>query len=283
MKQLTKERIKKPLLCVLAFGVSFAVIFLFGIVGEIVGLIVCGDDFLLPELLIVAIGEVGMLFAAITACWFVKKKHGTRLRETVRIKGFDPLVPLMLLLFDHGVTELVIHGVGAVMSRFMAIEPDPPLELSLISVIGAVVFAPLFEEILCRFGWCELARGAYSLPFVVIGNGLLFSVIHLYNIQGFFGVLAGGMMMAYVYCKTRNILYTMIEHALYNAMCFVDLSVVFGDYAYMENGFILYELRWLIFNAVLVATGAVYFLTVFRKKYAENYFETDPETGLAVI
>ncbi len=281
MKQFTKERIKKPLLCILSFGISFLVIVITSIVMIIADISFEEGDIVF-EIIIELAGEIGMLLSAVVACAFVRKRHGTTLKSTIKLKGFDPMVPLMLLIFDHGITELMSHCVGAVLSRFMTVEPNPAVELTLISVIGAVVFAPLFEEIICRFGWCELARGAYSLPVIVIGNGFLFSIVHLYNIQGFFNVLVGGMMMAYVYCKTRNILYTMIEHALYNASCFVDFGVVFGDYSYMENGFLMYEPRWLIFNAVLVAIGAVYFLTVFRKKYTENYFAIDRETGLAL-
>ena len=151
-----------------------------------------------------------------------------------------------------------------------------------IIIISAVICAPIFEELICRFGWCELARGAYSLPIICIANGIFFSLPHMYNIQGFINVFIGGLCSAYVYCKTRNILYVIIRHALHNALCCIDLEIIFGEYATHENGFIQYSWQYLAVNAVLVIISVIYFVKVFRKKYTENYFEVNRETGLAI-
>ena len=85
-----------------------------------------------------------------------------------------------------------------------------------------------------------------------------------------------------IYCKTRNILYTILTHAIHNALCFCDLEIIFGEYASLDNGFVQYSWQYLAVNAVLVIISVIYFVKVFRKKYTENYFEVNRETGLAI-
>ena len=282
MKALTKERIKKPLLCGVAFSCSFIVPLFIGIIIQVIGLCVAGDDYEISDNLMNVLTEFGFLVAAAVVCTFVKQRHGTRLREAVSIKKFDFALPVMLMLFTWGLGEVVSHFTGLVLKNHMVVEPNTREGEFIVLFISAVIFAPIFEELICRFGWCELARGAYSLPIICIANGIFFSLPHLYNIQGFINVFIGGVCAAYVYCKTRNILYTILEHFIHNVLCCIDLEVIFGEYATYENGFIQYSWQYLAVNAVLVIISVIYFVKVFRKKYTKNYFEVNHETGLAI-
>ncbi len=281
MKALTKERIKKPLLCGAAFSFILIVPVILMMFAQIIGMFVVDENYEVSDNLVFIFTELGMLSASVIACSFVKKRHGTKLRETVKVKDFDFALPVMLMIFDWGVGEIIDHCTGLILSNFMVVEPNK-IEITVISIISAVICAPIFEELICRFGWCELARGAYSLPIICIANGIFFSLPHMYNIQGFINVFIGGLCSAYVYCKTRNILYVIIRHALHNALCCIDLEVIFGEYATYDNGFIQYSWQYLAVNAVLVIISVIYFVKVFRKKYTENYFEVNRETGLAI-
>ena len=281
MKALTKERIKKPLLCGVAFSFILIVPVILIMFAQIIGMFVVGENYEVSDNLVFIFTELGMLSASVIACSFVKKRHGTKLRETVKVKDFDFALPVMLMIFDWGVGEIIDHCTGLILSNFMVVEPNT-IEITVISIISAVICAPIFEELICRFGWCELARGAYSLPIICIANGIFFSLPHMYNIQGFINVFIGGLCSAYIYCKTRNILYVIIRHALHSALCFCDLEIIFGEYATHENGFIQYSWQYLAVNAVLVIISVIYFVKVFRRKYTENYFEVNRETGLAI-
>lgn len=281
MKALTKERIKKPLLCGVAFSFILIVPVILIMFAQIIGMFVVDENYEVSDNLVFIFTELGMLSASVIACSFVKKRHGTKLRETVKVKDFDFALPVMLMIFDWGVGEIIDHCTGLILSNFMVVEPNT-IEITVISIISAVICAPIFEELICRFGWCELARGAYSLPIICIANGIFFSLPHFYNIQGFINVFIGGLCSAYIYCKTRNILYVIIRHALHNALCFCDLEIIFGEYASLDNGFVQYSWQYLAVNAVLVIISVIYFVKVFRKKYTENYFEVNRETGLAI-
>ncbi|MBQ5319552.1 MAG: CPBP family intramembrane metalloprotease [Oscillospiraceae bacterium] len=283
MKALTKERIKKPLLCGVAFSFILIVPVILMMFATIIGMLVVDENYEVSDNLIFIFTELGMLSASVIACSFVKKRHGTKLRETVKVKDFDLAVPIMLMIFGWSTGEIIDHCTGLILSNFMVVEPNVN-EITIISFISAVICAPIFEELICRFGWCELARGAYSLPIICIANGIFFSLPHMYNIQGFINVFIGGLCSAYVYCKTRNILYVIIRHAIHNvfALGFDSLKIIFGEFATYENGFVQYSWQYLAVNAVLVIISVIYFVKVFRKKYTENYFEINRETGLAI-
>ncbi len=281
MKELTKQRIKKPFLTLLPMFVCFGVLALVFMTETFVGLGNQEHDYEFPEMVLTIAGRCAVFIGALAACRLVKEKHGTRFREVCRIRNFDIAVPVMLTILSWSAGELLDHFGGLILSQFMIVEPNPDTALTLMNVIGAVICAPICEEMIFRYGSCELTRGAYSVPVICISSSIFFASVHFYNIQGFLNIFIGAVLMAYVYIKTRNILYLMLSHALHNAICFVPFTEMLGTEKTYINGFVQYSPLWLAINAVLLVISAAYFIRVFRKKYTENYFEINYETGLA--
>lgn len=282
MKQLTKRRIVSPILAVspIFIYLVFAIIASL-LIGIIAGVIMSKTQ----EELNVIVGsgipdEICMGLAAVWAVGVVKLYSKTRLHDVFHVKNFDPAVPIMLLVFNWGAGELFDHFSGLILSNFMTVEPNGAPFSGIFGVICSVILAPIFEEIIFRLAGTELPRGAYSLPFVCIANGLYFAALHGYNIQGFLHIVIVGMTMAYVFYKTRNLFYTMIAHALNNLLCLVP----FENFAYYErNGFVLGHWYYLAINAALLTIAVVYYVKVFRKKYTKNYFKVNRETGMPYI
>ncbi len=284
MKKLTKERIKTPFLSVvpmiMVLVFTFVAIIALTVIQLAMGIDPDGEwnetvDFLFTEF--------GMFTGAVVAVTLVRSRNKTRFRDFIHIKNFDIMVPIMLMIFTWSVGEVCDHFSGLILSQFMTIEPNAEHSRDIIGIIGAVICAPIFEEIIFRFGGCEITKGAYSVPVICIANGIFFAAVHGYNIQGFGNVLIGGVCAAYVYCKTGNLLYTMLEHAIHNAVCFINFGDIslFGDPLYYEqNGFILGAWWWVAYNAVLVVVCLVYYFKIFRKKYSEDKFAVNKETGL---
>lgn len=278
MKQLTKKRITAPVFSVmpvlmylvLAVFISIPVAIVAGINGMT-------EEDLANNVFMQFIDQICMLIGGVLCCIILKMRNGTSIKEVIRVKNFDIAVPLMLLLGAWSAGELCDHFGGLLLSRFMTVEPNRDVAAGIAGVISTVIAAPIVEEIIFRFLGSEFPRGAYSMPIICIASGLFFSSMHLYNIQGFLNVLIGGLTASYVYCKTRNILYTMLEHAVHNALCYLPIDKWFY---YEKNGFVLSEWPWLVINGVILAAVLVYYFKVFRKKYTENYFEVNRETGL---
>lgn len=279
MKKLTKQRIVKPLLAVSPFAVYIAFAFILAIavafICEAMGM--SADEVEnLPLIKDGWLDELCIGIAAIFAISLVKKVNKVSIKEVISVKNFDIAVPLMLTVFAWSFGEVADHFCGLVLSNFMTVEPNKSIPLGFAGIVVAVICAPIFEEIIFRFAGTELPKGAYSMPIICIANSLYFAAVHGYNVQGFLNVFVGGVCMAYVYCKTGNLLYTMIEHAIHNALCFIPLNVFY----YEKNGFMLGKWYWVAANAAAVVVCIVYYFKVFSKKYTENHFEVNRETGL---
>lgn len=280
MKKLTKQRISAPILALTpiliyfaaAIGLAVCVSFAGGVMGmtaeEIKAMPLITDRWL---------DEIGMGIAALCACVFVKSCNKIGIKKAARIKEFDFAVPVILTLFTWSFGEIFDHFSGLLLSNFMTVEPNSGIDFGAAGIIVAVVCAPIFEEIIFRFAAVEFSRGAYSMPIICIANGIYFAVVHTYNIQGLMNIFIIGCCMAYVYCKTENILYTILTHAMHNAICFIPL----GNFAYYEkNGFVLGNWYWLLIHAVISAACLVWYFKVFREKYTENNFKINREMGL---
>lgn len=280
MKRLTKQRIAAPFLSVspmliyIVLSVGLGVVI--GIFLALTGNGSITEEELLTSPVILLADEAMMGAGAFLGCLFVRLRNKTRLSGVFKLKNFDISVPLMLMIFGWAAGELCDHFGGLFLSQFMTVEPNRDIPAGWAGVVLAVICAPVFEELIFRYCAIEFPRGSYSMPVICIANGLFFAFVHFYNVQGFFNVFIGGVAAAYVYCKTRNILYTMLEHAIHNAVCYLPLDSVY----YEKNGFVLSKWWWIALNAVLLAVTVVWYLKHFRKKYTGNYFEINRETGL---
>ncbi len=272
MKALTKRRVTAPLLSTTPFIIEGLFTVLIMLVFAIIfGNIPETDQF---QLFTTAVSGV---MGCVCACSLVKNVSAVRFKSALKFKNFDLSVPIMLTLFTFAAGEIFDQIDGLLLSNFMTVEPNRNTEFGLYGVFMTIVCAPIFEEIMFRFCCCELGRGAYKMPVICIASGLFFAAVHFYNIQGTVNVFIGGVCAAYVYCKTRNILYTMLEHAIHNAVCLIP----YDRFVYYEkNGFVLSRWWWLALNAVIFALCVVWYVKVFRKRYGENYFEVNRETGL---
>lgn len=283
MKQLSKQRLIGPALCMAPMGVylclSFALVF--GLL--IIGLCVNGGDgetFLnemLEHPLVGIADQCCMLAGGLLGVLFVRMRNKTEFKKVLTFRNFDWSVPIMLLIFGWAAGELVDHFGGLVLSNFMTVPPNERDLSGITGFISACILAPLAEELLFRYCGTEYLRGAYPAWLISLAGGLVFAAVHFYNIQGFLNVCIGGVTAAYVYCKTRNLWYTIIEHALHNALC---LLPIYDAVYYEKNGFVLSQWWWLLINAVLLTISIVWYFRHFRRKYTGNPFAVNKETGL---
>lgn len=278
MKKLTKKRIVTPFLAISpALIFFFTIIFIVFFIGIFMALAGKPDMELSQDISLV-ISDVGKAVGAICGCAILRRRNKLRLRQVCHIKKFDFAVPVVLMLFLQSAAVLSNNLIGLFLSDSMTIQPNSS-EFGLYGIFSAVILAPIFEEIIFRFAGTEIPRGAYSMPLICIANGVYFSVLHFYNIQGFAQVFIVGLCMAYVYCKTGNLLYTFIAHIGYNALCFIDIGSFMNSY-YEKNGFVFSRWYWTVINAVIAAACLVWYFKVFRKKYTENNFKVNRETVL---
>ncbi len=282
MKTLTKQRIIGPLLCLAPMAAYFALALFAGIfVGIILLAAGGGDESLMDSLtehpLMGMLDQACMGLGALIGVLIVRMRSKTSFKKVFTFKNFDWSVPIMLLIFGWSAGELTDHFGGLILSNFMTVPPNERDLSGITGFISACILAPLVEELLFRYCGTEFLRGAYPTWLISLMGGLMFAAVHFYNIQGFVNVFIGGVTAAYVYCKTRNIWYTIIEHALHNAIC---LLPIYESIYHEKNGFVLSTWWWLAINAVLLVISIVWYVKYFRKKYTDDPFAVNPETGL---
>ncbi len=82
--------------------------------------------------------------------------------------------------------------------------------------VFTVILAPIFEEILYRYGVVGYCRRYGEWNAIILG-GVIFGLIHT-NLFQFFYAFMLGCMFAYIYIYTRQLKYTIALHMLFNLL-----------------------------------------------------------------
>ena len=220
--------------------------------------------------------HIGTALTAMIVILLQKEMSGISFKDSVKLKNFDIKVPIYLTMLEFGLCELADQVTAVICSNFMTVTHNETVKFSLMNIFLIVIMAPIFEEMIFRFGVIGSFGKNFGresgIVFTVIISGIFFSAIHLYNIQGFVDVLIGGILFAVVYIYTENILYTMILHLIHNAMCFLP----FFKYTYIR-GFAFASTPHLIACGVLAAIGLVFFIGYFRPRYITKTYRPELE------
>lgn len=282
-----KEKVKRYASPILGLAGAFVVLCGFMAVPYIVlGIVegIRGEEYApdaIPVQASYIIVDFAKLMSALVICSSVKKNTGKRFWQSVSFRDFDILLPIMIFLLKWSFNELFDTLDGLVLSHFMEIEPNDASFEGILGVISSVICAPIFEEIIFRYGGAELSKGTYPMWIVCIANGLVFGAVHLYNIQGFINVFFTGVLFMWIYCRTGNILYSIIPHLINNALCYITFEdiILFGEPCYRDvNGFVLGSWWWLLFNGVIFVGAMVYTIKVFPKRHGENYYRNSDKS-----
>lgn len=105
-----------------------------------------------------------------------------------------------------------------------------------LEIITTCLFAPIFEEIIFRFGLYEyLNKKIKSKVIVMLLTSIIFSAIHFYEIDGFVILLVISLIWNYSYFKTDNLIYPIILHFIHNIYAMIGyiklnniIYIVFG-------------------------------------------------------
>jgi CAAX protease family protein len=84
------------------------------------------------------------------------------------------------------------------------------------NVLGSVLLAPLFEEVVFRGILFATLRRVFSLGPAVVVSGVIFGIAHGYGVLGFLDVALSGILWAWAFEKTGSVLPGMGAHAATN-------------------------------------------------------------------
>lgn len=148
-----------------------------------------------------------------------KLRGGERVGIEHSMRGFNP----SLILWGF----IMMLSVVVVIEPLMQMLPEPPIPngrgiYMLVALIGV---APIFEELLCRGVILELVRRRRGAWVACIVSALIFSAMHI-EPQSVLNAFVLGMLLGYIYLRTRSIFAPIILHMLNNALAYMLL--IFG-------------------------------------------------------
>jgi membrane protease YdiL (CAAX protease family) len=148
-----------------------------------------------------------------------------------RAHGWRPLLDATLVLVVAGiVTDIALGvlgerlGLGSHWAEWF----DPELAWGTagaiaVTLLGAVVFAPLFEEVIFRGLLYGSLRARLSWPAAAVASALIFGLAHGYGPAGFASVLVSGLLWAWIYERTGSLLPCIAAHVINNLAVAVTL------------------------------------------------------------
>jgi membrane protease YdiL (CAAX protease family) len=95
-----------------------------------------------------------------------------------------------------------------------------------VTLLGSVVFAPVFEELVFRGLLYGTLRTRLGWPLAALSSALVFALAHGYGVVGFLSIVLSGVLWAWVYERTGSLLPAILAHMVNNAAVAVALTAL---------------------------------------------------------
>lgn len=168
---------------------------------------------------------------------------------------------------------VLIFAVGVVLEPLLNLLPELSLEVGrgFWTILSLVVFAPVFEELICRGVVLGSLRTRYGVVTAWLVSSLFFGVLHIQPAQ-VIGASVIGLILGFVYLSTDSMWSVMILHALNNAVAYLAMATGHGNALLIElvDSRTLYVLIYIAALALTVVSGYMMLRTLRRMKAADK-------------
>lgn len=174
--------------------------------------------------------------------------------------GFDP--SRLLGLF------VVMVAVQVAIEPLTALMPEVPQMVGrgFFTILVSVVFAPIFEEIICRGVVLESLRAKYGVWAAWLGSSLFFGLIHG-QVTAMVNASILGLVLGYAYLRSNSIFSVIILHALNNGLALALMAFGLGNSTFREI-MPTPQIYWAVWSAalVIVVVGSVIIVRNLRRQ-----------------
>lgn len=159
-----------------------------------------------------------ILFIVILAVSIVKKKRNKKIIDKkIDWLYFTKLTSLSFVLRIF-VEQIIIY----LPIEQATYNLEFSLLVLLVNFITTCVIAPISEEIIFRYGIFNYINKKLSPIISIIITSIIFSIVHLYGVDGFIILLVISIIWNYGYYKTNNLIYPIMMHFVHNVYAFVN-------------------------------------------------------------
>ena len=211
---------------------------------------------------------LGKLMAALYFCsmaitlagilYYRRARGGSGPWARFSARGFDPVL---------------IFAVGSVLEPLLNLLPELSLNVGrgFWTILSLVVFAPVFEELICRGVVLSSLRTRYGVVTAWLVSSLFFGVLHGQPAQ-VIGASVIGLILGVVYLATDSMWSVMILHALNNAVAYLALATGHGNALLIDlvGSRTLYVLIYIAALALSAVSGYMMLRTLRPMKEAEK-------------
>ena len=201
---------------------------------------------------IAIIYPISMLLSIAVILIYRRLRRGTGKIVAFSKAGFNP--SLLLCSF---ILMLALNVVVEPLTELMPQSPDM-VGRGFFTLLVSVVFAPIFEEILCRGIILGSFRSKYGIFAAWIWSSLFFGVIHA-EPAAIFSATISGLVLGYAYIRSNSIFSAIILHALNNGLALALMAFGLNDSTFREI-IPTAELYWGVWSAALLI--AIFGVTV---------------------
>ena len=183
--------------------------------------------YILGTYLAMATGGIGVLYFSIKSFlplpqeWFKFK-----LTDNWFVWGFGGyLVAMPLVLIVSLINQLIWQGQGGSNPLLLlALQAQDTVALAIFFITSSIA-APVFEEIMFRGFLLPSLTRYVSVSSAIIVSGFIFAVAHL-SLSEVLPLTTLGIVLGFVYTRSRNLLAPMLLHCLWNSGTLVSLFVL---------------------------------------------------------
>ena len=160
----------------------------------------------------------------------LKNKDNIDIRKELNFKNlnFKLLFKVAFLsFFVRILVEQLIPIIG--IEETIVTIPSSFLEI-VIEIIVTWIFAPIFEEIIFRFGLYNKLNKKINYIISMLITSIIFAFIHDYKLDGIIIITIISLIWNYFYYKTNNLIYPIALHFLHNVYVLIDNFIISNNF-----------------------------------------------------
>lgn len=166
----------------------------------------------------------------------LKEKDNVEIKEYLNLKEIN-ITLLLKYLFLSFIVRILLEQ----LFIFMHISSsDIQVSLNNFEIfaefIASCIFAPIFEEIIFRFGLYKKLNKKLNYFISILTTSIIFSLLHFYNIDGIIILLGISLIWHYLFYKTSNLIYPILLHFFHNLYAVSDNLFNYSNYWYILLG-----------------------------------------------
>lgn len=166
----------------------------------------------------------------------LKKKDKIEIKEYLNVKKIN-----ITLLFKYLFLSFIVRILFEQLVIFLNTPAtDIQVPANILEIIAefimSCIFAPIFEEIIFRFGLYKKLNKKLNVFISILVTSIVFTLIHFYNVDVFVILLGISLIWHYSFFKTNNLIYPILLHFSHNLYAISGNLLNYSNYWYILLG-----------------------------------------------